>query len=138
MNKTYDIVGFLNHTARPGKKNRAVFEKYWAPATVVLSGVPTKADLLELVSLLLIESIRIPMTFGYASCHPDDQFVRKLGVEAANKKAVMIDFKLKSLLMSKDRTLAIFSSADWIVSVEYKEGSKGPKLSDCHKHRHGV
>ena len=138
MNQTYDVIGFLNHTTRPGKKNRAVFERWYAPATVVLGGVPAKAELLELVSLLSFWSINVPMTFGYASCHPDDQFVRKLGVEAANKKAVMIDFKLKSLLMSKDRTLAIFSSVDWIVSVEYKEGSKGPKLSDCHKHRHGV
>lgn len=133
MNQTYDVVGFLNHTVRPSKKNRALFERHWGPATVVMSGVPKlRWFIVEVLTFGNVDLVHVPLLFGYAPCHPDDQFVRKIGVEVATKKSVIISFTVTSLWVTKDRTTVRLESDDWIVELEYKE-DKGPKLLDCRK-----
>lgn len=103
-----------------------------APITLYLDGVPPLEIFAKLGGQITgRDAPSLLLTFGYAACHPLDDFSRKTGRALAKSKALPTKFQIIDLWISKRfaRVTLRATESNTIIRLRYGEHKSRPLVS---------
>lgn len=122
----------------PPKHKREEQYRWNQPCTILISGLPTREEILTtplLHSVLNNNLLMIPLTVGVAALHPNDDFNKRVGREKAAENSRLRHFKVERLFIKYTDNGAqldvIFEDKDASIHIVYPPKG-GPRLGTFH------
>lgn len=96
------------------------------PYTVYIGGLPSRSAVIHIMNLVMSgeSEAKVFLSVGLAKLHPDDEYIKRIGAEIAEKNQTIEDFEISYFFVQKsgEIILTLRNKKYWIEIKYIKSG----------------